>query len=890
MYESFYKLHPTPFRLTPDPHFFFESDTHKRGLSYLRFAFNQQEGFVVITGAPGTGKTELMLNLIEDIPHSKVTLAKIVTSNLDADDLLDLVAASFLIDPEPLSKGSLLKKLEDYFVSQSQMGKQVLLLIDEAHNLSVKSLIELSMLSNFQIDEKPLLQCFLLGQEPLEEKLRLPELVHLKQRVIASTHLENLNPQETRDYILHRLIKSGWNNNPIIRDTAFALIHFYTKGVPRRINSMCNRILLQAFLENRNDIGADLVHQVIEELQEEVAEEHVDLDVDFSGWNETIDQPSTSNSNNNYLCNEQLLPMERVSSEKQDSDNVINIPAFTINKERAHTETETLSSESNTISSPHDQIVSLAHNIAQTSTSTEAAATQSTDTSDETSNKTSDKTSDKTTILEQTKTAQSSHQTKVAHPASSSTEEHHTTSRPSGLLDKELQFLASLNDTPSHTKIDQTQDNPDHTLEEKDSQQAGVKKVIIDESVYDDYDTTDHGIDNCYSESSTESSNEKNHWRPVATVFAILTSIGLSIYWLYDGGANIVDQTAGIKSDILASDGTLSNIKVPETTFANNLLDTRDAPDTAIPHMPIPTPAFPETRDTQLIVTAQSETEPADIQKSTKLVAVIPVGTEKKLKAQNPDTFSTTEDSSQPGKLDQQITEILEKPGIVPKTAATATNTPSIKPGKLESGISLAAIQNSTNDSERNIGSTEKEVPHSPLLGSPVAGLIDNIKPDQHTSSRLAITSIPQTNLARTSRSTRSVSHDATKTKVRSFISNDDLHNLLFNLSTAYEMGNLQQLVSTFASDIYSSDGSTRKQLENDYQKLFDITDTRRLAIRDVKWLKKDKQMLGNGDFQVQIREKGATNYTTYEGKISFLVAKESNNIVIKRLDYDYNN
>ncbi|MEJ2180147.1 MAG: DUF2075 domain-containing protein, partial [Gammaproteobacteria bacterium] len=96
MYESFYKLHPTPFRLTPDPHFFFESKTHKRGLAYLRFAFYQREGFVVVTGAPGTGKTELMLNMVHEIPRDKVTLAKIVTSNLEADDLLDLVAASFL--------------------------------------------------------------------------------------------------------------------------------------------------------------------------------------------------------------------------------------------------------------------------------------------------------------------------------------------------------------------------------------------------------------------------------------------------------------------------------------------------------------------------------------------------------------------------------------------------------------------------------------------------------------------------------------------------------------------------------------------------------------------------------------------------------------------------
>ena len=165
MYESFYKLRHTPFRLTPDPHFFFASETHKRGLAYLRFAFYQREGFVSITGAPGTGKTELMLNLINELPKEKVTVAKIVTTNLDAENLLNLVAASFLIDPQNMSKGSLLKRLENFFVRQAQLGKQVLLLIDEAHNLSVDSLTELYMLENFQLDEKPLMQCFLMGPD-----------------------------------------------------------------------------------------------------------------------------------------------------------------------------------------------------------------------------------------------------------------------------------------------------------------------------------------------------------------------------------------------------------------------------------------------------------------------------------------------------------------------------------------------------------------------------------------------------------------------------------------------------------------------------------------------------------------------------------------------------
>ena len=197
MYTSFYKLSTDPFRLTPDPRFFYASQTHNRGLSYLRYAFHQREGFVVITGAPGTGKTELMLNLISGLPREQVVLSKIVTANLHATDLLELVAASYLSPSVATGKGLLLKKLEDFFIAQIRIGKQILLLIDEAHNLSTKALIELSMLSNFQLDARPVLQCFLLGQEPLEQKLEQPELEHLKQRVIASTNRRRATTSST---------------------------------------------------------------------------------------------------------------------------------------------------------------------------------------------------------------------------------------------------------------------------------------------------------------------------------------------------------------------------------------------------------------------------------------------------------------------------------------------------------------------------------------------------------------------------------------------------------------------------------------------------------------------------------------------------------------------
>ncbi len=272
MYEAYYGLSSTPFRLTPDPLFFYEGISHKRGLAFLRYAFLQQEGFVVITGAPGTGKTELMLNLINELPADKVKLAKIVTSSLTADDLLSLVAAKFLPNHPVTSKSALLKHLEHFFITQVQKGKQVVLIIDEAHNLHVNSLIELAMLSNFQLREKPLLQCILLGQTQLEDKLEIPELAQLKQRVIVSTQLEPLSQNDTRAYIEHRLSVSGWQRDPEFTKMAHLYIYQYTDGIPRIINAVCSRILMEAYLHKKRIIDHMLCLKVINEIKEEIGE------------------------------------------------------------------------------------------------------------------------------------------------------------------------------------------------------------------------------------------------------------------------------------------------------------------------------------------------------------------------------------------------------------------------------------------------------------------------------------------------------------------------------------------------------------------------------------------------------------------------------------------
>ena len=909
MYESFYKLHPTPFRLTPDPHFFFESKTHKRGLAYLRFAFYQREGFVVVTGAPGTGKTELMLNMVHEIPRDKVTLAKIVTSNLEADDLLDLVAASFLIDPELLSKGSMLKRLEDYFLAQSRMGKQVLLIIDEAHNLSVKSLIELSMLSNFQIDEKPLVQCFLLGQEPLEDKLRLPELTHLKQRVIASTHLEKLNPEETREYILHRLLRSGWNNNPIIRDTAFALIHFYTKGIPRRINSMCNRILLQAFLENRNDIGSDLVHQIIEELQEEIAEERINLDEDLADLQSTEKQSTYSDNYTPDPPDKQKQSSDQMASSKQNFDNVINIPEFIKKNESGRVEFKTPDLKIDAIAKSHSHIAPPIN-----SNQSEEPGKASLNASEKTCNEIN-KSDDKETDYLKRKS-------KIISPKVSSIEEHHSTVRPSGLVDKELQFLASLNDSSGdHAHNSGKQENSKITEKDKELPPTQAKKVIIDASVYDDYGINDPEIDDSSVNINETSSKIIHHLQSIAVVAIVATAIGLSIYRWYDGEASMVNQTADANPGLVAIETLNTKMGIPDTTRADNSLAQNNVSDDETAKTSITATTNPATPEAASNIAAQSEIESVDTQSKTKPAKDIAPSADENKPVKIAGITSSDKITSELDKLDQQITDIVEKPSVKPGTVTlSTTNLPANKSEKPDSGIFLTStaveetntkpatilnknpspdaksgkainmVHNANQSTKRNTQSVDKNILSTPLIGSPVVDLIRNTRPGQHIDVNLAKVSSHPVNKTSLSTTSSDSNRKTLKADAIPAISNDDLQALLFKLSNAYQMGNLQQLVSTFAPDIHSSDGSNRKQLEHDYQRLFDITDTRRLAIRDVKWHKKDKQMLGSGDFQVQIREKGANNYTTYEGKISFTVAKELNNIVIKRLDYDYNN
>jgi len=270
MYTDYYGLSAKPFQLNPDPRFFFGSSVHRRALAYLRYGLSQAEGFIVITGGIGTGKTTLVRSLLAELDPETVVAAQLVTTQLEADDLLRMVVASFELPHASLSKAELIKRFEMFLRDCANDGKRVLLLVDEAQNLPTRSLEELRMLSNFQVAETPLLQSFLLGQEEFRANLQAPGMEQLCQRVIASCHLSPLNVQETRSYIEHRLHVVGWRNRPRFADEAYQVIHRYTRGIPRRINIFCDRVLLYAYLEELTELSAEAIESVAAEFEQEL--------------------------------------------------------------------------------------------------------------------------------------------------------------------------------------------------------------------------------------------------------------------------------------------------------------------------------------------------------------------------------------------------------------------------------------------------------------------------------------------------------------------------------------------------------------------------------------------------------------------------------------------
>jgi general secretion pathway protein A len=271
VYESYYKLSDKPFQLNPDPAFYFASRGHKRAFAYLQYGLHQGEGFIIITGEIGAGKTTLIRNLLEQIDPKQLVAAQLVSTQLDADNLLRAVATAFGLPANASDKARLLAELEAFLVSLVPQRKRALLIVDEAQHLSGRAVEELRMLSNFQLGNQGLLQSFLVGQPELRTIMQGPQMQQLRQRVMASYHLGPMDKAETQAYIEHRLRHVGWQDDPTFEKGAFEAIFAFSEGIPRKINTLCNRLLLAAYLSEKHTIDAEHVESIVAEIALELS-------------------------------------------------------------------------------------------------------------------------------------------------------------------------------------------------------------------------------------------------------------------------------------------------------------------------------------------------------------------------------------------------------------------------------------------------------------------------------------------------------------------------------------------------------------------------------------------------------------------------------------------
>jgi general secretion pathway protein A len=269
MYEAFYGLSSKPFQLNPDPSFYFGSKQHSRAKAYLEYGVSRHEGFVVITGEIGAGKTMTLRALIDGLHGSDVVIGHLVTTQLDAEDTLRMVGAAFGFKVKDVAKSELLVTLEAFLLSQTSQGKRCLLIVDEAQNLTQRAVEELRMLSNFQYGNQALLQTFLVGQPEFREILQRPEMEQFRQRVAATCHIGPLDADETKAYIEHRLKCAGSAGKPTFELEAFDTIYNASQGIPRRINTICDRLLLLGFLCERTHLTVADVEEVVREFASE---------------------------------------------------------------------------------------------------------------------------------------------------------------------------------------------------------------------------------------------------------------------------------------------------------------------------------------------------------------------------------------------------------------------------------------------------------------------------------------------------------------------------------------------------------------------------------------------------------------------------------------------
>jgi len=264
-YLEFFGLRDDPFKITPDASYFFLSESHQEALSSLRYLLETEEGFAVVIGEPGTGKTLTIRKFIDELPKENVKFAYVLFPNLSPEELFEAILEDFGIESEGATKNRLFAKLRDFLIKEREKGRKVLIIIDEAQNLPVATLEELRILSNLETKDLKLLQIVLLGQPELEEKLDSKELRQLKQRITVFVKLRNFTEEETKAYIDYRIVKAG-RGNVRVNPKTYKLVYKYSLGIPRLINILMERALMAAFVDTSHEVKPEHINRAAESI------------------------------------------------------------------------------------------------------------------------------------------------------------------------------------------------------------------------------------------------------------------------------------------------------------------------------------------------------------------------------------------------------------------------------------------------------------------------------------------------------------------------------------------------------------------------------------------------------------------------------------------------
>ncbi|MBK9132712.1 MAG: AAA family ATPase [Gammaproteobacteria bacterium] len=263
MYESFYKLREKPFSLLPDPGFLYMSRNHRMALAMLEYGFMNQAGFTVITGEIGSGKTTLIRRLMGQIENNENYKVGLVSNtHRSFGELLQWILLAFKLEYRGKEKVELYQTLSEFLLREYDLGHRTILIIDEAQNLDIESLEQLRMLSNINAGKDQILQLMLIGQPGLRDMLRQPELEQFAQRIAVDFHLRPLDMQSTSDYIRHRLTVAGGDPD-LFEAAACVSVYYYTRGIPRLINVLCDTALICGYADQKSRIDADLIHDVV---------------------------------------------------------------------------------------------------------------------------------------------------------------------------------------------------------------------------------------------------------------------------------------------------------------------------------------------------------------------------------------------------------------------------------------------------------------------------------------------------------------------------------------------------------------------------------------------------------------------------------------------------